>query len=41
LTNNCGPSTCGSNDATCGVNKIGGGTAGKDIADQVYSYLCG
>jgi len=41
LNNNCGPSTCGSNDATCGVNKIGGGTAGKDIADQVYSYLCG
>jgi MYXO-CTERM domain-containing protein len=39
-TNNCGPRSCGGNDGTCGVNTIGGGTAGQPIADQVYTDLC-
>jgi MYXO-CTERM domain-containing protein len=39
-TNNCGPRSCGGNDGTCGVNTIGGGTAGQPIANQVYTDLC-
>jgi hypothetical protein len=39
-TNNCSPTACGNNnDATCGVNKIGKGTAGYPIAQQVYTCL--
>ena len=42
VTNGCGPSSsCAQNDGTCGVNKIGGGTAGKSIADTVYHCICG
>jgi hypothetical protein len=37
--NACGPTTCGGQDQVCGVNKIGGGTAPKDIADQTYACL--
>jgi hypothetical protein len=38
--NGCGPSApCASQDAVCGVNQLGGGTAGKIIADQVYQCL--
>jgi MYXO-CTERM domain-containing protein len=39
-TNNCGPRSCGGNDGICGINTIGGGTAGQPIADQVYTDLC-
>jgi hypothetical protein len=35
----CGPSSCGSQDDVCGVNKLGGGMAPKTIADQVYACL--
>jgi len=35
----CGPSSCGSQDDVCGVNKLGGGTAPKTVADQVYACL--
>ncbi len=38
--NACGPATCGSNDAKCGANKIGKGTAGYPIAQDVYTCLC-
>lgn len=38
-SNNCGPSTCGGQDQICGVNKIGGGTAPKQIADAAYDCL--
>jgi hypothetical protein len=38
--NSCGPSTCSSNDAKCGANKIAKGTAGYPIAEQVYDCLC-
>lgn len=39
LQNGCGPSTCGSQDDVCGVNKFSYGTAPKLIADQVYECL--
>jgi len=38
--NACSPTTCGSNDGKCGVNKIAKGTAGYPIAQDVYTCLC-
>jgi hypothetical protein len=38
--NACGPSTCANNDDKCGVNKIAKGTAGYEIAADVYACIC-
>jgi hypothetical protein len=38
--NDCGPSTCANNDDKCGVNKIAKGTAGYEIAADVYDCIC-
>ncbi len=40
VANACGPTTCGNNDDKCGANKIGKGTAGYPIANQVYDCIC-
>ena len=40
VANACGPATCGGNTDKCGANKIGKGTAGYPIAQDVYGCLC-
>jgi hypothetical protein len=40
-TNNCNPNNaCGSQDAVCGVNTIGGGTAPQMAAVATYNCAC-
>lgn len=36
----CGPTTCGSPEAVCGVNTLRADAAPKDIADPIYEELC-
>jgi hypothetical protein len=42
LENDCTPTTtsCTTNDAVCGVNKIGGGNSPIDAATKVYNCAC-
>lgn len=40
VANSCGPASCGGNTDKCGANKIGKGTAGYPIAQDVYTCLC-
>lgn len=40
IKNHCGPASCSSQDASCGANKIGKGTAGYGIAKTVFTDLC-
>jgi hypothetical protein len=42
LENDCTPTTasCTSNDAACGVNKVGGGNSPIQAAAKVYDCAC-